>query len=71
MYNTMRSLYLPDGSWAGQFVDEKTAKEWAKSKGYDLSKCEISARKVEKPKPHNYSADEIGSMINSGEITEE
>lgn len=42
----MRNLYLPDGSWVGQFMDEATAKAWAKSKGYKVSDCEISTRKV-------------------------
>lgn len=42
----MRNLYLPSGEWAGQFMDEATAKAWAKSKGYKVSDCEISSRKV-------------------------
>jgi hypothetical protein len=71
MYGSMPSLYLPDGSWAGQFIDEKTARDWAKSKGYDLSKCEISTRKVERKSPHYFTAEEAEEIINSGEITEE
>jgi hypothetical protein len=42
----MRNLYLPNGEWVGQFIDEATAKAWAKSKGYKVSECEISTRKV-------------------------
>lgn len=46
--NKMRNLYLPDGSWAGQFMDEATAKAWATKNGYNLSECEISTRKVDR-----------------------
>ncbi len=45
---SMRNLYLPDGTWAGQFIDKQTAEKWAKSQGYKLSKCEISTRKVDR-----------------------
>lgn len=44
----MRNLYLPDGTWAGQFMDEATAKAWATKQGYKLSECEISTRKVDR-----------------------
>lgn len=70
MYNTMRNLYLPNGEWAGQFIDEKTAKDWAKAKGYDLAKCEISTRKVERKNTHYYTAAEATEVINSGETLE-
>lgn len=43
---SMRNLYLPDGSWAGQFMDEVTAVNWAKKQGHKLKDCEISTRKV-------------------------
>lgn len=70
MYDTLRNLYLPDGTWAGQFIDEKTAREWAKSKGYDVSKCEISNRKVERKDPRYLSPEGVTEIVNSGEISE-
>lgn len=64
----MRSLFLPDGTWAGQFYDEKTAIEWAKKKGYDLSKCEISTRKVERaPRVEYLTADEVAEVVEENE----
>lgn len=48
MFNSLRNLFLPDGTWAGQFIDEETAAAWAKKQGYKLADCEISTRKVER-----------------------
>lgn len=45
---SMRSVYLPDGSWVGQFIDTDTAKAWLKEKGYDVNECEISTRSPER-----------------------
>jgi len=42
------NVWLPDGSWAGQFMDEATAKAWLKAKKFDLAKCEISKRGPER-----------------------
>jgi hypothetical protein len=39
------NVYLPDGTWAGQFTDEATAKSWLKTKGHKLDSCEISKRR--------------------------
>ena len=36
------------GKWLGMFMDEETAREWLKKSKYDLTKCEISNRKVER-----------------------
>ena len=47
----LRNVWLPDGTWVGQFIDADTAKEWLKSKGYDPKDCEISQRKVEFKRP--------------------
>lgn len=44
----MVSVYLPDGTWAGQFLDESIAKAWVKSKGYKLDEVEISTRRVDR-----------------------
>lgn len=44
----MVSVYLPDGIWAGQFMNEQLAKDWLKSKGYKLAECEISTRRVDR-----------------------
>jgi hypothetical protein len=43
----VRNAFLPDGSFAGTFIDEPAAIAWLKSKGYDLAKCEISTRRPE------------------------
>ena len=43
---SMRSVWLPDGTWVGQFIDADTAKTWLISQGYDPENCEISTRKV-------------------------
>lgn len=39
------NVYLPDGSWAGQFMDEAAAKTWLKTKGHKVDVCEISKRR--------------------------
>jgi predicted secreted protein len=44
----MVSVYLPDGIWVGQFMNEQLAKDWLKAKGYKLSECEISTRRVDR-----------------------
>lgn len=44
----MVSVFLPDGTWAGQFMDESIAKAWVKSKGYKLDEVEISRRRVDR-----------------------
>jgi|Wag4MinimDraft_19_1082662.scaffolds.fasta_scaffold79680_2 hypothetical protein len=44
----MVSVYLPDGIWVGQFMNEQLAKDWLKSKGYKLAECEISTRRVDR-----------------------
>jgi len=44
----MVSVYLPDGTWAGQFMDRKIAEAWVKSKGYKLAEVEISTRRVDR-----------------------
>jgi len=41
------NVFLPDGSWAGQFMDEATARNWVKSKGLKLDAVEISRRRPE------------------------
>jgi hypothetical protein len=45
---SLRNVWLPDGTWVGQFIDADTAKEWLKAKGYDPKECEISDRKIER-----------------------
>lgn len=45
MFN-LRNLYLPDGTWVGQFIDADAAADWAKKNGFNPSDCEISDRKV-------------------------
>lgn len=42
------NVFLPDGTWAGQFMDEDTARSWLKSKGYKLDEVEISKRRVDR-----------------------
>ncbi len=44
----MVSVFLPDGTWAGQFMDADIAKAWVKSKGYKLDEVEISTRRVDR-----------------------
>jgi predicted secreted protein len=44
----MVSVYLPDGIWVGQFMNEQLAKDWLKAKGYKLAECEISTRRVDR-----------------------
>lgn len=44
----MVNVFLPDGNWAGQFMNEQIAKDWLKSKGYKLAECEISTRRVDR-----------------------
>jgi hypothetical protein len=44
----MVSVYLPDGIWVGQFMNEQLAKDWLKSKGYKPAECEISTRRVDR-----------------------
>ena len=41
------NVFLPDGSWAGQFMNEDTAKSWVKSQGLKLDAVEISRRRPE------------------------
>jgi len=48
LFTSLRNLYLPDGTWVGQFIDEDTAAAWAKKQGYNVAECEISTRKVER-----------------------
>ena len=43
----MVNVFLPDGSWAGQFMDEDTAKSWVKSQGLKPDAVEISRRRPE------------------------
>jgi hypothetical protein len=59
---SMRNLYLPDGTWAGQFIDGATAEAWAKKQGYKLSECEISTRKVDRG---SYRTDQYPSLSDS------
>lgn len=47
-HHTICNAFLPDGSFAGTFMDEAAATAWLSSKGYDLSKCEISTRRPER-----------------------
>ena len=42
------NVYLPDGTWAGQFMDESIARAWLKTKGYKLDEVEISTRRVDR-----------------------
>lgn len=45
------NAWLPDGTWAGFFMDAASAKSWLKDKGYDLKACEVSNRKfIREPK---------------------
>jgi hypothetical protein len=44
------NVYLPDGRWAGQFMDADTAKLWLKKQKIDPSTCEISQRRPERKK---------------------
>jgi hypothetical protein len=30
---SLRSVWLPDGTWVGQFIDADTAKEWLRKNG--------------------------------------
>ncbi len=54
-----RNLYLPDGTWAGQFMDQSTAEKWAKQQGYNLTECEISTRRVPRePRVENILSDD-------------
>ena len=41
------NVFLPDGSWAGQFMDEDTARSWVKSQGLKPDAVEISRRRPE------------------------
>jgi hypothetical protein len=41
------NVYLPDGTWAGQFINEDAAKVWVKANGYKLDAVEISRRRPE------------------------
>lgn len=41
------NVFLPDGSWAGQFMDEATAQSWVKAQGLKLDAVEISRRRPE------------------------
>lgn len=41
------NLFLPDGKWVGQFMDQATAERWVKANGYKLSEVEISKRRPE------------------------
>jgi hypothetical protein len=41
------NVFLPDGSWAGQFMNADAAKAWIKSQKLDAAKCEISRRRPE------------------------
>jgi hypothetical protein len=59
---SMRNLYLPDGTWAGQFIDGATAEAWAKKQGYKISECEISTRKVDRG---SYRTDQYPSLSDS------
>jgi formylmethanofuran dehydrogenase subunit D len=43
---SLRNVFLPDGSWAGMFIDADTAKTWLTAQGYVTAECEISTRKV-------------------------
>jgi hypothetical protein len=52
-HHVIRNVFLPDGSFAGTFMDEPTAVAWLSSQGYDLSKCEISTRRPER-KPRGF-----------------
>jgi hypothetical protein len=45
---SLRSVWLPDGTWVGQFIDADTAKEWLRKNGHDPKDCEISDRKLER-----------------------
>lgn len=41
-------MFLPDGTWAGQFMNAEIAKDWLKAKGYKPNDCEISTRRVDR-----------------------
>jgi len=41
------NVYDKDNKWYGQFIDEQTAKDWLKKKGYAVDQFEISNRKLE------------------------
>jgi hypothetical protein len=43
----MVNVFLPDGSWAGQFTDEDAAKSWLKTQGIKPDSVEISRRRPE------------------------
>jgi hypothetical protein len=43
----MVNVYLPSGTWAGQFINEDAAKSWVKSQGLKLDAVEISRRRPE------------------------
>jgi hypothetical protein len=42
------NVFLPDGTWAGQFMDADTAKSWLKKQGHKLEACEVSKRSPER-----------------------
>jgi hypothetical protein len=44
----LRNVYLPDGTWAGCFIDEESAVAWLRSKKIDPTTCEISTRRPER-----------------------
>jgi hypothetical protein len=45
---SMVNVFLPDGIWAGQFMNTELAQDWIQSKGYKLDECEISQRSVDR-----------------------
>ena len=44
LYDLVNVFDNNSNKWLGQFMDEATAKEWLKKKGYDISEHEISKR---------------------------
>jgi hypothetical protein len=42
------NVFLPSGSWVGQFMNEDAAKAWLKSQGLKPDECEISRRSPER-----------------------
>jgi hypothetical protein len=42
------NVWLPDGSWAGQFMDKSIAEAWLRKKGIKPEACEISKRGPER-----------------------
>jgi hypothetical protein len=48
------NLWLPDGTWRGQFMDKATAEAWCKANGYKLDTVEISKRGPERKSRNSF-----------------